>query len=53
MPPARDFCGVGTNPPTFLPFLMTYHFFPNAPFYYQYQYSFFVVIRVCKALLSC
>lgn len=27
----------------------TCHFFPNAPFYYQYQYSFFVV----KVLLSC
>lgn len=31
----------------------TYHFFLSALFYYQYQYTFFVVVRVCKALLSC
>lgn len=31
----------------------TLHFFPSVSFYHQYWHSFFVVTRVCKALLSC
>lgn len=48
--PQHRICGVSTVLPPVSD--ETWHFFPSISFYHQYWYSFFVVSRVCKALLS-